>query len=83
MDLIVQDCILQKYLAMKRNVKRVSVESVHSHLSDVPSEPFKYLEIKKSKQRKEGVVDYAEHCSTHGIFYIFERNASTLSHLFW
>ena len=35
------------------------------------------------KGNKETVVDYSEHATTHGIYYIFEREGSVFSKIFW
>jgi hypothetical protein len=65
------------------NNRRLSVNPSDT----VPKEPFHYQiacgEELAPKKGKETIVDYSEHSTTHGIFYIFERGGSTLSHIFW
>ena len=51
-----------------------------------PPKPAFYSEpgnMTDQKVQKETVVDYSEHATTHGIYYIFERDGTSFSKIFW
>lgn len=52
-------------------------------MASVSTEGDNNAKQRRNKKKREGLTDYSEHASMHGISYVFERDIVVISRVFW